>query len=256
MLKVSVSSLGTYESCPRKYKYQTIDKLPRKSFEHLDVGNYVHEVLEHFHKKLNEDASQQPEGLLKSLARGLWEKYKFKISPEGLEKSKDLLKAYLGYVMTNGWPNVLATEDRFSIELSPDVTIRGIIDRIDRKPDGSFEIVDYKTGKSKYLDKFQLQVYGMYLKQRKPDLETYSGKYLVLPEGPKEVSYTFTMADVEEAKDDVLKTSEQIATDQTWDPKPQFLCKFCDYSDVCPDSWEKRGTGGTLVKIGRASFDE
>ncbi len=254
MLKVSISSLGTYESCPRKYKYEKIDKLPRKSFEHLDVGNYVHEVLEYFHKRLNEDATQHPETLLKSLAKEIWEKYKFKVSPEGLEKSKELLKAYLGHVGASAWPNVLATEDRFSLDLSEDVMIRGVIDRIDRLPDGSLQIVDYKTGKSKYLDKFQLQVYGLHLKTIDPDIKEYSGKYIVLPEGPKELSYTFTMADVEEAKQDVLKTAEHIATDKTWDPKPQFLCKFCDFSDVCPDSWEKRGSNN-LVKIGRASMD-
>ena len=142
-LKVSVSSLDTYESCPRKYKFQQIDKLPRKSWEHLDVGNYVHEVLEKFHKELNVDASQQPEALLKGLAKETWQKYATKISAAGQDKSKGLLKSYLSHLNTDGWPSVLATEDRFSIELSPDVTIRGVVDRIDSTGDG-YRILDYK----------------------------------------------------------------------------------------------------------------
>lgn len=254
-LKVSVSSLDTYESCPRKYKFQQIDKLPRKTWEHLDVGNYVHEVLEHFHKQLNADASQQPEELLKQLAKNTWNKFSTKISAEGMEKSKGLLKSYLAYVSSEGWPDVLATEDRFSIEINKDLVIRGVVDRIDRTPTG-YRILDYKTGKSKNLDKFQLQVYGMHLKNLFPDIQEYDGVYLVLPEGPKEVSYTFTLGDIEEAKEDVIKTAESIATDKTWEPKPTFLCNYCDYYDACPDAWGKGKSGGSdLVKIsGRKKF--
>jgi len=142
-LKVSVSSLGTYESCPRKYKFQQIDKLPRKTWEHLDVGNYVHEVLEHFHKELNADASQQPEALLKQIAKNTWSKFSAKISAEGMEKSKGLLKSYLAHVASDGWPEVLATEDRFSIQINDDLLIRGVVDRIDRTPNG-YQILDYK----------------------------------------------------------------------------------------------------------------
>ena len=142
-LKVSVSSLDTYESCPRKYKFQQIDKLPRKTWEHLDVGNYVHEVLEKLHKELNADASQQPEALLKQIAKDTWAKFGAKISAAGQEKSKGLLKSYLSYVSAEGWPEVLATEDRFSIDITPNLVIRGVVDRIDRI-EGGYQILDYK----------------------------------------------------------------------------------------------------------------
>ncbi len=254
-LKVSVSSLDTYESCPRKYKFQQIDRLPRKSWEHLDVGNYVHEVLEHFHKELNADASQQPEALLKRLAKSTWEKFEKKISVEGQEKSKGLLKSYLAHINSTGWPTVLATEDRFSIQINENLLIRGVVDRIDRDGD-NYIILDYKTGQSKYLDKFQLQVYGMHLKNMVPDLKEYEGVYLVLPEGPKKLSYKITLDDVEEAKADIIKTAEQIASDRTWAPKPTFLCKYCDYIDACPDAWGKsKSSEADLVKIsGRKKF--
>lgn len=646
-LKVSVSSLDTYESCPRKYKFQQIDKLPRKSWEHLDVGNYVHEVLEKFHKELNVDASRQPDELLKQIARETWSKFSTKISAEGQEKSKGLLKSYLAYINTAGWPTVLATEDRFNIQINENLVIRGVVDRIDASEDG-YRILDYKglaldtpiptpsgwttmgdlkvgdrifgsdgqqttvvlksqihnrpcykltmsdwsevicdnvhlwqvslvgtaikdrsektldadqlfdlfnslqegrtgsiviknpkplqyseqdlpidpwvlgawlgdghkkagsltigaqdlddmvsiirerwgdfsvskekkkhskqndvftvtmtkpkqgqcgfghdqglhsvkynsaemcsmcsnrssrqrngtldperdsartnvslrnllrtnnllhnkhipevylrssvsqrlellrglmdtdgyfsekkgicvfvssdksfarsvrqlvrtfgistrfyevvdkkgydsyqvifspvginpfrlkrkadkvaaytfkntgpalsrkikkmekiasvptqcigvdapdhlyvggeamtclhnTGQSKYLDKFQLQVYGMHLKNMFPDLQEYEGVYLVLPEGPKKLSYKITLADIEEAKEDIIKTANQIATDKTWEPRPTFLCKFCDYTEHCPDAWGKSGRGEEeLVKIsGRKKF--
>lgn len=252
-MKTSVSALGTYESCPRKYKYQVIDKLPRKAFEHLDVGNYVHEVLEKFHIRLKEDATQHPETLIKALAKECWDKYSLKISPEGLEKSKGMLKQYLLYIGRTKFPNVHATEDKFSIKINEDIELRGVVDRIDILDDGKYQITDYKSGQSKYLDDFQLKVYGLHLKNLFPEVEEYKGLYIVLPEGPKELEYVITMADVQKAKDDVIQTATDIMQDKTWDPKPTFLCRFCDYSEICPDSYEKRSN--KLYKIGRTTFE-
>jgi hypothetical protein len=70
----------------------------------------------------------------------------------------------------------------------------------------------HNTGQSKYLDKFQLQVYGMHLKNMFPDLKEYEGVYLVLPEGPKKLSYKITLDDIDAAKEDIIKTAEKIAT--------------------------------------------
>jgi hypothetical protein len=96
----------------------------------------------------------------------------------------------------------------------------------------------------------------MHLKNLFPDIQEYDGVYLVLPEGPKELSYRFTLGDIDEAKEDVIKTAESIATDKTWEPKPTFLCNYCDYYDACPDAWGKGKSGGSdLVKIsGRKKF--
>ncbi len=79
-----------------------------------------------------------------------------------------------------------------------------------------------------------------------------SAVLLALKNDRQALQRTFNMADVQEAKEDIIKTAHEITTDKTWDPKPTFLCKFYDYSDICPESWEKRNGG--LVKIGRAEF--
>jgi RecB family exonuclease len=48
----------------------------------------------------------------------------------------------------------LLFEARFLLELDPGdgaepIRVAGVIDRIDRLPDGSIEVIDYKTGRSK-----------------------------------------------------------------------------------------------------------
>ena len=55
-LKMSVSSIGSYEKCPKKYWYQYIEKpeIEKKKWDHLELGSYIHLVLEKFHKYIME----------------------------------------------------------------------------------------------------------------------------------------------------------------------------------------------------------
>lgn len=251
-IKVSISSLGCYEQCPRKYKYQYLDKLPRRSFEHLDVGNYVHEVLEYFHSEINVlQAPFKKEDLLKKIAKERWSGYSTKISQEGLIKSRDLLKSYLQYIDRTFMPDVLATEDEFMFNITDNIIMRGIVDRIDRMPDGSLRILDYKTGKSKNLHKFQIQVYGIHLKNKYPETEDYTGTFLVLPEGPKEVNYALKTSELQPIADSIAAQATSIMEDQTWDPKPTRLCDYCDFNNHCPDAYGKSKQNSDLVTIGK-----
>lgn len=107
-------------------------------------------------------------------------------------------------------------------------------------------IPTHNTGKSKYLDDFQLIVYGLYLLEKDPTITEFKGTYLMLAEDMKQVSYNFNLDDIERAKAKILKVANDIKTDQTWEPKPTFLCSFCDYTDHCPEG------SNYLVKIGKA----
>ena len=48
MTRYSYSKIGTYEDCPRKFKYQYVDKLDVEGFESIEafMGTRVHEALE------------------------------------------------------------------------------------------------------------------------------------------------------------------------------------------------------------------
>lgn len=104
---------------------------------------------------------------------------------------------------------------------------------------GTGYTLSHNTGKSKYLDDFQLKVYGIPVFDADPDLEEYEGSYLCLQEDCKEIPYTITRDDVEKTKEKILQIAQDIRNDKTWETKPQFLCKWCDYYDVCPDAFGK-----------------
>jgi CRISPR/Cas system-associated exonuclease Cas4 (RecB family) len=113
---------------------------------------------------------------------------------------------------------------------------------------GEGMVPTHNTGKSKYLDEFQLLVYGIALMDKDPKLENYKGSYLVLKENMLWKSYDFSKTDVENVKEKIRKVAKQIRNDQTWEPRPQFLCSYCDFESICDASPSSRNSfkGGEI----------
>jgi DNA helicase-2/ATP-dependent DNA helicase PcrA len=259
LMKLSASSIKTYEQCPRKYWYNYIEKpeIPAKEWDHLTLGNFVHEVLEHFHNillKNKRDHRKLMSYVCKEREKELNKKgeLKYKLNPEVRKQVGSILMSYLDYLEENGMPNVQSNEQRFSVHIDDDLLVRGIIDRIDLgvgdTPD-RYHVVDYKTGKSKYLDEFQLLLYGIPLLEDNPDVEMFKGSYLALKEDMKWLSYDISRTDVENVKEKIRSVARQIREDKTWQPKPQFLCRYCDFESICdaaPNNQFKNFRGGEI----------
>ena len=246
MLKLSVSSIKTYEQCPRKWFFSYKEKHPRREWAHLFLGTFVHEVLEDFHNSLLQNPDQEWAGLMTHIFKECLAKKNDKPEPDGTFKPKhpltketklkahEMLVVYLKVLKRDGLPNVIANERDFSYEISPNLTIRGFIDRIDLDNEGNYIVQDYKSGRSKYLDEFQLLVYGLALLEEAPDLEKFKGSYIMLGEGSKKLQYVFSRTDIDRVVEKIKKVADKIQSDKTWEPKPAFLCKWCDFEAICP----------------------
>lgn len=247
LLKLSVSAIKTYEQCPRKYYYNYVERpdIEKKDWSHLKVGNFVHDVLDSFHSILQKEDYHEWPSLMTTCCKKFLKKYD--LDKDDKLKAKEMLKTYLDKLNENGLPNVVATEQKFSIMLDENTLIRGFIDRIDDDDAQNYKyhLLDYKTGKSSYLDEFQLLVYGLYLKDKFPDLERFKGSYQMLSEDCKYyMPSVFTVTDLERTKEKILNIANEIRNDQTWEPKPQFLCKYCDYNKLCPSSPYRQAENG------------
>lgn len=154
-----------------------------------------------------------------------------------MELLQKLLKKYIKKIKTEGFPNVLATEQKYEFRVN-DVLVHGIIDRIDLVSPGHYEVVDYKTTKSiKYLSPFQLLVYAIYVKSKYPDAKKISGRYILLKHGCKDAAYTFTDDEIEKTIQDIKNLGIEITTDTEWIKKPTPLCSYCDFEVHCQDKW-------------------
>lgn len=236
LIKLSASSTKTFEQCPRKYMYTYIDKLPKKSWPHLVLGTFCHAVLEQFHNEWNADKNLELAALMGKCFSETRPRYP-SMNIDQIEEAKKLLQEYLYVSEKNGMPNTLGVELPFKIEVDK-YLLRGFMDRVDIDKDGLFHIVDYKTTKNaKYLDDFQLLVYGMALRNKYPDLDRFRGSYVLLRQSSKLVTWEFSLKDVENCEKKIIDYGLRIETEQTWEKRPSQLCNWCDFYEPCQGSW-------------------
>jgi len=253
MLKLSVSSIGTYEKCPKQYQYRYILKpdVVREKHPATEFGSCAHLALEIFHKVLMKkrvDPLDYPRLMTWSSTKAIKEFDKSILSeptwtPDGdipgIIFLKDILQDYLNLLKRDGVPNVIGVEVPYSFKIGGS-TIRGYIDRLDKVADGEYRVVDYKTSKNpKYLTEFQLLVYADAIRRKYPDAKVVHGSYMLLKHNCKTKDWTFSSNDFERVTKKILKRADQISTEKRWVKKPTVLCNWCDYKTICQDSWSE-----------------
>jgi CRISPR/Cas system-associated exonuclease Cas4 (RecB family) len=245
-LKLSASRVKTYMSCPRKYYYNYIEKLPRKEWPHFKLGHLAHGTLERFHSYFKHDNLRSSFDLRELLKQSLKKEFDAMrargdiVSRDILLEAKSLLKDYLDFIMKNGLEgnSIIGLETEFEVGLrDKEISVGGFIDRYDIDKNGIYHIKDYKTNKNlKYMDPFQLSIYGIYLNE-KYGIEEFKGSYIMLRHKSKLLTYDFNLSDIEKAKKKLIKQADLIMTDERWKACPTQLCNWCDFQEQCYSSW-------------------
>ena len=126
-------------------------------------------------------------------------------------------------------------ERKFDIKIGPH-HVRGRVDRVDRLPDGQYELIDYKTGRPKtpaqLRDDVQLAVDALAAREAW-DLEASQQSYLYVLDDEK-VPLPPGAVDREWVSDTVFTVAEGILS-QGFEPQPSIsACSMCDYRIACP----------------------
>ena len=247
-LPLSVSKVKTFQDCKAKYRYSYIEKLPRKEWDFHIFGKFLHDVLENFHKELMQDAEQPWHTLMGRCFKEATTKYN--MTAEQKSESKDILQSYLGQMAeqkkTGTLPKVIDVEREFYIDINNKVLLNGFIDRIQIDSDGTLHVADYKTTKNKkYLkDFFQLLTYAYVIMLDDPSIERIKASYILLRHDFEYLTEIYKRPEVLSIADRFLKYADNIQAERLWRPTPQFLCKYCDFVDVCDEGKQfliKRG---------------
>jgi ATP-dependent DNA helicase UvrD/PcrA len=220
---LSVSSLLTYERCPKMFYWTYVRPLPRRSSEAARIGTEVHRWIE---------LQSRGQGALFDVEESV------DLTPEESASSgsgrarsvPDLKERWRESRFGSSTP--LAVERPFLLVLDGFV-VGGRIDAIFGTPDGPWEVVDYKTGAVPASDDpvagLQLDLYALACQElwgKKPEDLTLT--YAYLGEGEEVTRPAPPAAAIRER---VVATLRALATD--FDPVPGPQCRSCDFSMVC-----------------------
>jgi hypothetical protein len=128
-------------------------------------------------------------------------------------------------------------EEHVSFELSG-YKMAGVVDRMDRMPDGSFEIHDYKTGgrlpaQSEMDESRQLAIYQMAVREMWKDTGNVKLVWHFLQFGAELVSER-TSAHLEKVSGGCVSLIKEIEGCKDFAPRPGALCDWCGFWEHCP----------------------
>ncbi|HET7485278.1 MAG TPA: ATP-dependent DNA helicase [Solirubrobacterales bacterium] len=232
-LSLSASDLDLYLTCPLKYKFARVFGIPQEPTINQRFGILIHNVLERFHK----DAGAGGLERLMELFESGWRRTGFGSSDDELQfrdRAREAMRLYWEREEeAEGEPIWL--ERKFDIKIGPH-RVRGRVDRVDRLPDGSHELIDYKTGERKseaaLENDLQLALYRVAAREDW-DLEASSCSYYYVLDADKVAAPT-KPDDAQRVERTVLEVGEGVLG-QDFEPRPSpTTCSWCDYRLICP----------------------
>jgi DNA helicase-2/ATP-dependent DNA helicase PcrA len=232
---LSASDIDTYRTCPLKYKFARVFRIPQEPTIHQRFGILVHQVLERFHGGSG-NGGTLPE-LLGLLDAG-WRRAGFGDSEEERQ-----LRGKAAAALERYWDRFQSEEAQpvwferaFTFRLGPHL-LRGRVDRVDRLPGGEYELIDYKTGRPKspaqLTDDVQLSLYAVGAREAWSLEASQQAYYYVLDD--EKVAVPADGGDrAEWIREVAVEVAEGILS-QGFEPTPSYAaCSVCDYRLMCP----------------------
>jgi superfamily I DNA/RNA helicase/RecB family exonuclease len=232
---LSASDIDTYRTCPLKYKFARVFRIPQEPTIHQRFGIVVHQVLERFHGS-PEGSGSLPE--LLGLLEFSWRRGGFGDSEEERQlrgKAAAALNRYHARFQSSE-SEPMWFERAFSFRLGPHL-LRGRVDRVDRLPGGEYELIDYKTGRPKspgqLVDDVQLSLYAVGAREAWRLDSSQQAYYYVLDD--QKVAVPDDREDRFEWIQEVAMEVADGILSQGFEPTPSYAaCSVCDYRLVCP----------------------
>lgn len=244
--RLSPSRAGDFKTCPQLFKFRAIDRLPEPPSVHQARGTTAHLALQRLYDLAPDERTADR---LYELFRAAWTELRGTDELAGLFESLEDERSW-GLESLALLANYFQVEDPTGIEpvaremdLIEDldgITIRGILDRMDRTDRGELVITDYKTGKAPperyaFGAFFALKIYALLIRRQRG--ETPTEVRLLYLNGP--TLYRCRIDDAQlDAMDRQLRALwsaiERAMTEDRFPPRPSRLCDWCSFQDMCP----------------------
>jgi putative RecB family exonuclease len=236
-------------TCPLRYRFRVIDRLPEPPSPAATRGTLVHTVLERLFDLPPLDRT--PEAAAELLGPA-WEQAVLE-APELaslVEDGDDGLRVWLqaakellsGYFTLEDPRRLQPAARELFVEhvLESGLKIRGYIDRLDQARTGELRVVDYKTGRSpgpmfERSALFQMKFYALVLWRSRGVVARelrlyYLGDRQSLVYHPDEAE----LRSFERTLHALWAAIDRARTTGDWRAKPSRLCEWCDHQSLCP----------------------
>jgi len=252
--RLSASAVDTYERCGLQFKLERDWRIAAKPAAAMQYGAAIHRVLKTYFDSVRLQRPKSDDELIDLFQQDLaaakiQEAYQHELYENlGIAQLRD----FLAVARSIPADRVLHTEQSFEIHIDETV-VAGRIDRIDRRPDGSVAIIDYKTGKARDQEdadtSLQLSLYAL-AAQEKWGYKVGALVFHNLEENVPVVTAR-TSSDLLAARARVTAAAQGIA-EGIFQATPGIHCNFCAYRSLCPER-EKRIPDRAEGKLNRTS---
>jgi len=232
-LDLTPSGITAYRTCPLKYRFAIVDRVPTPPSAHQAIGVAAHAALEAHYRP--DGTGGDGDALVRRFAvelkrRGVADTAEGR---QALVRGRERLPAHDERLRRSG-ARPVAVERPFTLTVGPH-RVHGRIDRIDRHAAGGYQLVDYKTGAppKNPADRDDM-VMNLYLLGAREawDVESRGASVVHILDGD-----TYNVhpdgGDMTEALETVKDVAEGIAAGD-FTPRPSWACRSCDFALLCP----------------------
>ena len=245
------SKLGTYEDCPRRYRYSYVDRpTPPKGppWAHNSLGASVHTALKNWYAL---PVDRRGVEALPTLLQATWVREGYRDQEQERQAYRRALEWLETYVATLDPSDEPLGVERVVATKTGVLAFNGRADRIDSRPgpDGpEAVIVDYKTGRyglnaddARGSQALALYAYAAQRVFRRPcrrvELHHLPSGTVAAHEHTEE-SLARQLARAENTARDIVAAEKAVAAgadpDEEFPTNPGTLCSWCDFRRSCP----------------------
>ena len=233
---LSYTQVDTYQRCPQMYQYRFVFRLPTRPRPQMQFGRILHEALRDALGSIERDRPLSW-AMLDSAYVSAWTRERF-CAPEQAPSLQHLGRTYLRKAFDAGdLRKPLLLEQPFSLRVDG-LRLTGRIDRVDRHPDGTYEVIDYKTGSAKRATDLQrdlqLGVYALAAKEVFR-FDPLSLSYYYLETGDR-VTVDKPQERLDEDRQTIVTVAEGIRAERFPAKPDRMKCSGCDFRLLCPSS--------------------
>ena len=240
---LSPSKIEEFMACPKKYCYDNVMHIAQPETDNVfevisakEFGNLVHEAMEFLHSHVSDEDAFM-ENAEQIFARFLTER-----PPMNQADADKMLADYLSTVK-NGYyraadVNITITEQSIEMKYDCGITVHGRPDAVSELPDGTFRVIDYKTGRTvKHQENdavscIQVMLYADMLQRLGKNISVGEYWYLRLD---KVVFCDFTQQRTELIEAKLAELANAIRTNTYPANAIKDNCQYCPYKGICEE---------------------